>query len=119
MRAKEFISEALLKAHDSFENACPGMVGVTNHNDKDYDHYKLGVFAGMSEEDLANTHSNHDLGNRSTFHAYTPHERDKWHRGMKKMGLNPTDLVSDGSHENDDIHRVSPVARHKPNKYGI
>jgi hypothetical protein len=43
------------------------------------------------------------------FSAYTEHDRKKLIAIMKKLGMKPDTLISNGSHETNGVNNVSPV----------
>lgn len=120
MRAREFIAEGngvrggtRAPAHHAFDAAHPGMVGPTNHGDlyigRYYDFYRICTLAGLDQEQLDKVDSVNFFGNLPMFSAYTEHDRKKLKAIMKKLGMKPNDLISNGSHEPDDTNHTSPV----------
>lgn len=121
MRAQEFITEGQgLRgkgrsgpAHE-FERAHPGLVAPAGRGDmyigRYYDFYRVSSLAGMDLDQLDAVDSISFFGNMPAFSAYTEHDRQKLKRIMKKLGMNPSDLVSNGSHEADGTNARSPVA---------
>jgi len=118
MRAKEFITEGgrptrRAPAKKSFEVSHPGLVGPHASSDtywgRYYDHYRVAVLAGMDIDKLDDIDDISFFGNLPLFSAYTDHDREKLVAIMKKLGMNPEELISNGSHELDMINKVSPV----------
>jgi hypothetical protein len=107
MRASEFITEGkrpgrrALAKHE-FETAHPGLVGPHANDDtywgRYYDFYRVATLAGISF-----------FGNLPLFSAYTEHDRKKLIAIMKKLGMKPDTLISNGSHETNGVNNVSPV----------
>ena len=118
MRAHEFITEAArpgkrADAQHEFEKAHPGLVGPSANNDiywgRYYDFYRVCSLAGMNLEDLDKVDDINFFGNLPLFSAYTDFDRKKLKAIMKKLGMKPTDTISNGSHESDSTNSVSPV----------
>ena len=124
MRAREFITEGngvrggtrAAAAHE-FETAHPGMVSPDNHGDlyigRYYDFYRIASLAGMDLDRLEKTDDINFFGNLPIFSAYTEHDRKKLTAIMKKLGMKPKDVISNGSHEPDYVNHTSPVTAFK------
>jgi|TARA_R110002126_G_scaffold121418_2_gene262950 hypothetical protein len=118
MRASEFITEGkrpgrrALAKHE-FETAHPGLVGPHANDDtywgRYYDFYRVATLAGMDLADLEKTDDISFFGNLPLFSAYTEHDRKKLIAIMKKLGMKPDTLISNGSHETNGVNNVSPV----------
>ena len=118
MRAREFISEgsrpgSRADARHDFEMAHPGLVGPDAKNDiywgRYYDFYRVCSLAGMNLEDLDKVDDINFFGNLPLFSAYTDYDREKLKAIMKKLGMNPKDIIGKGSFETNGTHAVSPV----------
>lgn len=124
MRAREFITEGngvrggtrAAAAHE-FETAHPGMVSPNNHGDlyigRYYDFYRIASLAGMDLDRLEKTDDINFFGNLPIFSAYTEHDRKKLTAIMKKLGMKPKDVISNGSHEPKYVNHTSPVSAFK------
>ena len=118
MRAREFILEGKRggsrsdPAHE-FEQAHPGLVMPGGKGDvywgRYYDHYRVSSLAGMDPEDIANIDEISFWGNLPVFSAYTDYDRKKLKAIMKKLKMNPTDAVGDGSYETNGTNKTSPI----------
>ena len=124
MRACEFITEGAGKrggtraaASHEFEPAHPGIVGPGGKGDvywgRYYDHYRVATLAGMDLEQLENSSDINFFGNLPIFSAYTEHDRKKLTAIMKKLGMKPKDVISNGSHEPNYVNHTSPVTAFK------
>ena len=119
MRAREFISEASYtpgnrtKPAHEFERAHPGMVMPGGKGDlywgRYYDFYRVCSLAGMDPEAIEKQDEIGFFGNLPVFSAYTEHDKKKLRAIMKKLKMKPTDGISNGSKELEDINNVSPV----------
>lgn len=120
MRAREFITESnsvrggiRSAPNHEFEKAHPGMVGPSNHGDlyigRYYDFYRISSLAGMSLEQLEDADDISFFGNLPIFSAYTEHDRKKLKAIMKKLKMNPSEYISNGSKETDGTNNTSPV----------
>ena len=117
MRAREFISEARGggrsdPAHE-FEQAHPGLVLPGGKGDvywgRYYDHYRVSSLAGMDPEEIDKVDEISFFGNLPIFSAYTDYDRKKLKAIMKKLKMNPTDAVGDGSYETNGTNKTSPI----------
>lgn len=124
MRAREFITEGngvrggtRAAAAPEFETAHPGMVSPDDHGDlyigRYYDFYRIASLAGMDLDRLEKTDDINFFGNLPIFSAYTEHDRKKLTAIMKKLGMKPKDVISNGSHEPDYVNHTSPVTAFK------
>ena len=118
MRAREFISESNRgQPEESFSRANPGAVsprGTDNpYSSRFYDFYRQSILTGMDPDELEAMDTNSWAGNRPVYHHYTPEERDKHERVMKKLGHKPEVHAESGSKETDDINKVSPHTAYK------
>jgi hypothetical protein len=119
MRAREFISEAKgpqgtrTDPAKEFERAHPGMVMPGGRGDvywgRYYDFYRVASLAGMDPKDIDAVDEVGFFGNLPVFSAYTEYDRDKLKAIMKKLRMKPTDGVSNGSREVEEVNSTSPV----------
>jgi len=119
MRAREFISEAAYnpgkrtEAPHEFERAHPGLVMPGGKGDlywgRYYDFYRACSLAGMNPEDIDKVDEIGFFGNLPVFSAYTEHDRKKLTAILKKLQMNPTNGISNGSKESDGTNKTSPV----------
>jgi hypothetical protein len=125
MRAHEFITEGKTglrgggraDADDSFMASHPGMIAPAGRGDlyigRYYDFYRVASLAGMDPDELDKVDDINFFGNLPVFSAYTPEDREKLVRAMKKLGMDPKDWIPGGSVEKSDTHAVSPVSAFK------
>lgn len=122
MRAREFVSEAKRGGGRSdppheFEQAHPGLVVPGGKGDvywgRYYDHYRVSSLAGMDPDDIANIDEISFFGNLPMFSAYTDYDRRKLKAIMKKLKMNPTDAIGNGSLETNGTNSTSPVKAFK------
>jgi len=123
MRAREFITEAKgpqgtrTDPAKEFERAHPGMVMPGGKGDvywgRYYDFYRVSSLAGMDPKDIDAVDEVSFFGNLPVFSAYTEYDRDKLKAIMKKLRMKPTDGVSNGSKEIEEINSASPVKSFK------
>jgi len=117
MRAKEFISETLAKAHaEQIAAMSPSM--VLHDMDPGYEYYRfMSIVAGDDESTM---NPKHEHFNATPFAlAYTPEEHEMLIRGLKRLGKKHKKVAKDKSGEHDEVHSVSPVSKIKKNKYGV
>lgn len=122
MRAREFIAEGSrggvrsAPSHE-FERAHPGLVMPGGRGDmywgRYYDHYRVSSLAGMSPEDIDKVDDIGFFGNVPIFSAYTDYDREKLKAIMKKLKMNPSEQISNGSHEPTDTNHTSPMKSFK------
>lgn len=122
MRAREFIAEGSRGGVRSaprheFERAHPGLVTPGGRGDvywgRYYDHYRVSSLAGMDPDEIAKVDDINFFGNLPIFSAYTEYDRKKLKAIMKKLKMNPTDAIGDGSCETDGTNATSPVKSFK------
>ena len=123
MRAREFITEAKAPQGNrtdparEFERAHPGMVMPGGRGDvywgRYYDFYRVASLAGMDPKDIDAVDEVSFFGNLPVFSAYTENDREKLKAIMKKLRMKPTDGVSNGSREVEDVNSISPVKSFK------
>ena len=123
MRAREFISEAgynpgkRTEAPHEFERAHPGLVMPGGKGDlywgRYYDFYRACSLAGMNPEDIDKVDEIGFFGNLPVFSAYTDYDRKKLTAILKKLKMNPTNGISNGSKETGGTNITSPVTAFK------
>jgi len=118
MRAREFISEGNRgQPEESFSRANPGAVsprGMDNpYTSRFYDFYRQSILTGMDPDDLEEMDTQSWASNRPVYHHYTPEERDKHERVMKKLGHKVERHTDSGSNEMIDINKMSSLKAFK------
>jgi hypothetical protein len=118
VRAREFITEVLATgkraaANHEFDRAHPGLVGPYASGDtywgRYYDFYRVSTLAGMDLEELEEIDNISFFGNLPAFSAYTEADKEKLTKVMKKLGMKPEDMITNGSGEPDYVNAASPV----------
>jgi len=107
MRVKEFVSEALAKAHD--EHLCAMSPSLILHDmDSYYEYYRfMSMLAGDQDSDMR---PGHEHFNSSPFAlAYTPEEHQMLLRGLKRMGKKHKEVSKNKSQEHNSTNNTSPV----------
>jgi hypothetical protein len=109
------------KLHKSVRNAAPGIAAVPalNNNNDPYLAYQFGVrLAGAPAK--SNAPIKGPVGGNFITIAYTDGDDQILKAAAKEMGINSKSMGSSKrSTELDDVHKASPVANKKRNKYGI
>ena len=133
MRAKEFVAEGHPNAGSGFEtelnkNHDNVMKGVSRSRDVGgYDRVyhmnrlmmAMAMADGKSTGPVKSAHSTW-FEKYNTMHPMTQEEDNMIRSAMKTVPTDGKHISKFGkSKEPDDVHRVSPVAQHKKNKYGI
>lgn len=98
--------------------------GDSEHVSSDYTSYRLGMaVAGANGKDPLpkEMKAKSWVGKSKTTHPYTQEEQDMLKQAYKIVGATYKDTNKGdmNSKELDSTHKVSPVAKHKRNKYGI
>lgn len=131
MRAKEFISESFKAKHhgnpkavsDQKSDALPGVfVQHQLRNTDPYMQYRLGMAVAA-----ARAVKNGDVGfNQESAWAenltqvmYANEDEETIKLASKLMGVSPSRITDNKSHEPSDTARQSPVASPKKNKFGV
>lgn len=115
MRAKEFITEA--KGISPYVEKQLANIMVIPELDQYYEFYRFMIAAAMAPDAVPlNTP---DLANRPTAYAYTKADEEKLKRALRHMKKTGKWLSSGEAAENGTTQTVSPVAKKKPNKYGV
>lgn len=93
--------------------AHPGMIGPGGNGDtywgRYYDFYRVSTLAGMDPEELDKIDTLSFFGNLPAFSAYTEPDRQKLIAIMKKLGMQPEEVIGKGSYESTETNAVSPV----------
>ena len=91
-----------------------GAIGVPNENP--YDLYRLGMAIAGGDRNVPGVDA---LGQTGMIMPFSEQEHEAIHRHIKHQGLKAKKLSTHGSEEPLQNNRVSPVAKKKPNRYGI
>ena len=130
MRAKEFIVEYNAKSSGkpravstSKDSALPGVfVQHQLRNTDPYMQYRLGmaVAAARADKEGHVTFSQESAwAENLTQVMYAPEDEETIMLASKLMGVKPTRITDNASHEPKDTTAQSPVAKPKKNKYGV
>ena len=128
MRAKEFINEAKIKGKAESVSAkksdpLPGVFVQTDLRNTDpYMQYRYAMAVAA-----ARAHKDHgvDYDQESSWAEnltqvmYTPEDEETIMLASKLMGVRPTRITDNKSHEVKSTNVSSPVAKPKRNKYGV
>jgi hypothetical protein len=106
------------KLHDTHKKAIKGMSTYPELPGWYYDMYRFGVHMAGSPDNQPMAQKSATANQLNTY-AYTDAEEKIINKSKKEMGLKGKTLTSKKSEEMPDTHKVSPVAQHKKNKYGI
>lgn len=124
MRAKEFIVERSGKPHEHHDAVHQGFSRQRDPGGwfPSYHQLRTGMALAMADGSKEKLDLDHEswMGTMWTLHPYT----DKEHEMIQQVhSAIPTEYHQirprTPSKEPDDVHRVSPVANKKKNKYGI
>lgn len=88
----------------------------------DYVAYKLGqAMAATDGKTMPEIDAKSWYGKQKTIHPYTDVDADKFKQAAKAVGAAYTDLNNGDmrSLELDSVHKTSPIAKTKRNKYGV
>lgn len=126
MRATEFISEALTQKKIT-KRQQQSTTGLNTYSDSekwnsDYTAYRLGqAVAGTDGITPPDIDAKSWIGKSKSTHPYTKEEQEMLKQAYKAVGASYKDLNCGDmeSKELDTVNKVSPVAKPKPNKYGI
>ena len=91
-----------------------GAIGVPNENP--YDLYRLGMAIAGGNRNIPGVDH---LGQTGLILPFSEQEHEAIHGHIKHQGLKAKKLSTHGSDEPLQNNRVSPVAKKKPNRYGI
>lgn len=82
------------------------------------DAYQVYRF-GMAMADHSINYPEGPASNSAVIVAYTPEEEDIIRGGEAQTGHRGIEIADRGSREPDSTGRVSPVAKFKPNRWGV
>lgn len=128
MRAKEFINEAKTKGKaqpvsKGKDAALPGVfVQKDLRNTDPYMQYRYGLAVAAAR---AVKNGDIDFNQESAWAEnltqvmYAPEDEETIKMASKLMGVRPTKITDNASHEPDFVETQSPVAKPKRNKYGV
>ena len=125
MKVTEIISEA--KQAKITKRQSQSSRGISTYGDaekmnSDYVAFKLGqAMAGTDGKTVPDIDAKSWHGKKKTVHPYTEIENEMFKKAAKAVGAKYDD-VNHGdmrSLELDSVHKTSPVAKPKRNKYGI
>jgi hypothetical protein len=128
MRIREIISEA--NGGKISKREQQATAGLHTYDDgpklgtfgSDYGQYRLMMaLAGSDGKTPIDMDSLSWIAKKKTAHPYTEIESEMLKQGYKTIGLNHKDLNNGDmkSKELDSTNKSSPVAKPKPNKYGV
>lgn len=115
MRAKEFIIES--RGISPYVEKQLANIMVIPELDQYYEFYRFMIAAAMAPD--SSPQEAPDLANRPTAYAYTKEDELKLKHALRHMNKKGKWLSSGDADENSTTHTVSPVAKKKPNKYGV
>ena len=84
-----------------------------------YDMYRFGVHMAGSPDPRHPMDKVSATSNHLTTLAYTSAEQEIINKSKKDIGLKSKRVASDKSREPTGTNTVSPIAKHKKNKYGV
>ena len=130
MRAKEFIVEYQAKASgtskkmsDRKSDPLPGVfVQHQLRNTDPYMQYRLGMAVAASrayEKGEVEFEQESPWAENLTQIMYVPEDEETIKLASKMMGVQPTRITDNASHEPPNTNASSPVAKPKRNKYGV
>jgi hypothetical protein len=102
------------KLHPEAELVMRGAIGVPNENP--YDLYRLGMAIAGGERNIPGVDA---LGQTGMIMPFSEQEHAAINTHIKRQGLKSEKLSTHGSEEPLQNNKVSPVAKRKPNRYGI
>jgi len=131
MRAKEFINEAWSgkshgkpkKVRDRASDPLPGVfVQRQLRNTDTYMQYRMGLALAAARADK----EGHVKFSQESSWAenfinvmFAPEDEETIMLASKLMGVNPSAITDNKSRESKSTESTSPVAKSKPNKYGV
>lgn len=128
MRAKEFINEAKSKGSASAisaskDAALPGVfVQKDLRNTDPYMQYRYGMAvaaARAAKDGHVEFSQESSWAENLTQVMYAPEDEETIQLASKMMGVKPTRITDNASHEPKFVNAESPVAKPKRNKYGV
>jgi hypothetical protein len=107
------------KLRKGVRDAVPGLNAwpALNNNNSPYDAYRFSlIMAGAP--DIKTDKKGPNGGDFMTM-SYTSGDDEILNSAAKQMGVKSSSIASKKSKETDDVHKVSPVANKKRNRYGV
>lgn len=100
-------------------NAVPGLTAwpSLNNNNNPYNAYRFGI--AMAGAPKSKTDKSGPNGGDFMTMSYTDGDELIANSAAKQMGISSSSLASKKSKEESDVHKTSPVAAKKRNRYGI
>lgn len=114
MRIREVISEQKFSTRKSDVLSATWKFPTMPSSDP-YQIYRFGV--AMADHTLQ--YAEGPAAQSAIITAYTPEEEDIVHGAEKTTGHKGELIADKASHEPDSSNKVSPVAKRKPNRYGV
>ena len=105
------------KVHDHHAAAIKGLQTIPEWPGQYYNMYRLGVHMAGSPENPSDDHG--AFSNEMVMTAYTDVEQDMINHSAKELGVKIKALSSDKSQEPEETNTVSPIAKRRPNQYGV
>lgn len=101
------------------KTASPGLDTwpALNNNNDPYRAYRFGITMAGAPDPQQSTSG--PIGGNFVTSSYTNGEDEILNSAAKQMGVSRSSIASKKSVELDDIHKVSPVAKLKRNRYGV
>lgn len=122
MRAKEFIPESVKPLRKSAKQSLPNLsiAPKLDNNNHPYLAYRFGVALAPSP-DTEGVYDEGPIGSAFSMLDYTEGDEQIRKAASKKMGIKFVRGTGRGSEELDSsiINKTSPVAKPKPNRYGV
>lgn len=124
MRAKEFIQEAKDRKplRKSAREATPNMTSYDklDNNNHPYLAYRFGIALAGSPDNEDNMYKEGPNGGNFTIIDFSEGDAEIRRGAERKMGVPPGESTGPGSKELDRVvNKVSPVAKPKPNQFGV
>lgn len=113
MRIRDIVTESFSSRKSKTMSASYEYPGMTSANP--YDMYRFSV----AMADHTNPPKEGALSNHGLIVAYTPEEEAVIKAAERVTGHKGQLAADRGSNEPDSTNTVSPVAKKKPNKYGV
>jgi hypothetical protein len=107
------------KLRQGVRDAVPGLNAwpALNNNNNPYNAYRFGI-AMAGAPDFKTDKKGPNGGDFMTM-SYTSGDDEILNSAAKQMGVKSSSIAAKKSKETDDVHKVSPVANKKRNRYGI
>lgn len=105
------------KVHDHHSSAIKGLQTIPDWPGQYYNMYRMGVHMAGSPENPSDDHG--AFSNEMVFTTYTDIEQDMINHSAKQLGVKLKALSSNKSSEPEETNVQSPVAKRRPNQYGV